>query len=193
MTKVLFHGSIAGFRGKIGNMIFRQLPDGSTVVTEAPPEKSRRQKKRAKLKRSAAQRAHNSRFQQAIAYAKEAAKVQPVYAELAALAPMKTAYNFAVSDFYHPPVIHRIERREGFIRVEASDNIMVTRVQVTVLDEQGAVLEKGEATRAEDNWWEFPSHVEGKKIIAEAWDLPKNVARFAAPSCLPQIRNKNFG
>ncbi len=65
MTKVLFHGSIEGFRGRIGNLIFRRLPDGSTVVSEAPPKKNSRQKKRAKLKRNARQKAHNERFQMA--------------------------------------------------------------------------------------------------------------------------------
>jgi hypothetical protein len=178
MTKVLFHGSIKGFRGRIGNLIFRQLPDGSTVVTQAPPKKNSRQKKRAKLKRSAHQQAHNSRFQEASAYAKQAAKVHAVYADLAAVTPMKTAYNFALSDWWHAPVIHRIQRRKGCIRVEASDNIMVARVRVTILDEQGAVLEKGEATRTKGNWWKFPSHAAGTKIVAEAWDLAKNKAQL---------------
>ena len=59
MTKVLFHGSIEGFRGQIGDLIFRLLPDGTTVVTQAPPKKNKRQKKRAKEKRSPRHKAHN--------------------------------------------------------------------------------------------------------------------------------------
>lgn len=181
MTRVLFHGSIQGFRGRIGNMIFRQLPDGTTVVSEAPPEKSRREKKRDKLKRSARQQEHNNRFKRASVYARRAARSQPVYAELAAAAPMKTAYNFALSDWFKPPVIHRIERREGRILVEASDNVMVKTVRVTVLDgPDGAVLEQGEAVRGEGDWWEFASQREGKTIIAEAWDLPGNLTSFVA-------------
>ena len=81
MTKVIFHGSVQGFRGKIGNMIFRQLPDGTTVVSEAPPKKNSRQKKRAKLKRSPRQKAHNSNFREAVDYAK-AYQRNPVYVEL---------------------------------------------------------------------------------------------------------------
>ena len=38
-------------------------------------------------------------------------------------------------------MIHRIEQRRGHIRVEATDNIQVTRVRVTILDEDGKVLE----------------------------------------------------
>lgn len=178
MTRVLFHGSIQGFRGRIGNLIFRQMPDGTTVVTQAPPRKSRKQKERGKLKRSAGQKAHNSRFQEATRYARRAARTQPLYTELAAAAPMKTAYNFALSDWFHPPVIHRIERRERSIRVETSDNVMVTKVRVTVLGDEGQVLEKGEAVRCEGDWWEFVSQAEGKTILAEAWDLPGHVTQF---------------
>jgi hypothetical protein len=69
MTKVLFHGSIEGFRGKIGDLIFRRLPDGTTVVTQAPPKKNKRQKKRAKETRSPRQKAHNERFSNSSEYA----------------------------------------------------------------------------------------------------------------------------
>ena len=87
MPKVLFHGSIKSFRGRIGNLIFRQLPDGTTVVSEAQPKLSSRQKKRAKAKRSPRQNAHNERFQEASFYARHASKSKPIYAELAAFAP----------------------------------------------------------------------------------------------------------
>jgi hypothetical protein len=176
MSRVFYNGSIKNFRGRIGNLIFRQLPDGTTVVSTAPPKETGRRKKRAKLKRSARQQAHNERFEEAAAYARQA-QTKPIYAELAAAAPMKTAYNFALSDWWHAPEIHRLERGEGCIRVEATDNIMVAKVQVTVLDEEGKVLEKGEAVRRKGDWWEFASHTEGKTIKAEAWDLPGHVTR----------------
>jgi hypothetical protein len=178
MTKVLFHGSIEGFRGRIGNMIFRRLPDGTTVVSQAPPKKDRRQKKRAKLKRSDRQKAHNERFQKACMYARWASREKPIYAELAAATTMRTTYNFALSDWFEPPVIHRIEQKDGTIRVEVTDNVMVAKVQVTVLDEGGQVLEKGVAQHRDGNWWEFPCNGGGTKVLAEAWDLLGNIARF---------------
>jgi hypothetical protein len=178
MTKVLFHGSIEGFRGQIGGLIFRRLPDGTTVVTQAPSKKDKRQKKRAKEKRSAHQKAHNKRFTNSSAYARWASRKNPIYAELAAADPMRNAYNFAISDWFHPPEIHRVERRGKHIRIEATDNILVARVQVTILDEDGKVLEKGEATRTRGNWWRFTPQTVGKTIVAEAWDLPRNAARF---------------
>jgi hypothetical protein len=175
MTKVFYNGSIKNFRGRIGNLIFRQLPDGTTVVSQARPKETGRRKKRAKERRSPRQKDHNERFLDASAYARKE-QTQPVYVELAAAAPMKTAYNFAVSDWFKPPVIHRIERRNGQIRVEATDNIGVVRVRVTVRDEQGQVMEQGEATRGRGNWWKFTPRTAGRSgsILAEAWDLPKH-------------------
>ena len=72
-------------------------------------------------------------------------------------------------------MINRIERRNGQIRVEATDNIRVARVRVTVRDEQGKVLDRGEATRGRGNWWKYTPQTDGKSILAEAWDLPENV------------------
>jgi hypothetical protein len=177
MTKVLFHGSIQGFRGRIGNMIFRQLPDGTTVVTTAPSKKNSKQKKRAKLRRSERQNAHNDRFSEAAAYWRWKGKKNPIYAELAAATTMRTAYNFAISDWFHAPEVHCIERREGSIWVQATDNILVAKVVIKIQDEQGSVLEKGEGIRQEGDWWEYLPHVPGTTISVEAWDLAGNVTK----------------
>jgi hypothetical protein len=91
---------------------------------------------------------------------------------------MKTAYNFALSDWFHSPVIHRIERREGCILVEATDNVMVSKVRVKVMDgPEGTVLEQGEAVKGKGDWWEFASQTQGGTILAEAWDLPGHVTQ----------------
>ena len=171
MPKVFYNGSIANFRGRIGNLIFRQLPDGTTVVSQAPPKETGRRKKRAKEKRSVRQKTHNERFQDASHYAKRK-QTHPVYVELAAASLMCNAYNFALKDWFHPPEIQRIERREGCILVEATDNVMVARVKVTILDAEGKILETGEAIRGEGDLWEYASQAQGASIQAEAWDLP---------------------
>ena len=143
------------------------MPGGETYVSGVPNFSHR--------KFSKGQKQHQRRFQEAVAYAREAAKTQPIYAELAK-GTIKSAYNFALSDWFNPPVIDAIERRDGRIRVQASDNVMVTRVQVTVLDEKGKVLEKGNAVKADGNWWEYVTNANGK-VIAEAWDLAGNMER----------------
>jgi hypothetical protein len=86
---------------------------------------------------------------------------------------VKSSYNWALLDWFNPPVIHSIQRMGNLIRVEASDNVMVVKVQVTILDEEGKVLEQGQAVQAEANWWEYVSSKEGK-MMANAWDLVGN-------------------
>ena len=52
--------------------------------------------------------------------------------------------------------------------------MMVTSVQLMILDEQGNVVEKGEATKGGGDWWEYEPGTEGKMIV-EARDLAGNV------------------
>jgi hypothetical protein len=177
MSKVIFNGSIEGLRGRIGNLIFRQLPDGTTVVTTAPHKKNSRQKKRARLKRSERQNAHNENFREAVHYWRWKGKKNPIYAELAAATPMRTAYNFAISDWFHAPEVHHIEWREGSIWVQASDNILVAKVVIKVQDEQGGVLEKGKSIRREGDWWEYLPQVAGTSVSVDASDLAGNVTK----------------
>ena len=172
MAKVEKNPLVRGISGSVGNMVFRQMPHGETWIS-ATPDFSRR-------KFSQKQKSHQSRFREAAAYAREAAKTQPIYAQLAA-GTIQSPYNWALSDWFNPPVIHRIERKAGLIRVQASDNVRVAQVRVAILDAQGETLEQGQAAQAEgpstgSGWWEYVSSKDGK-VVAEAWDLAGNVAR----------------
>lgn len=166
MAKVKDNIVMQGTSGAVGNVVFRQMPNGETWVSRNYDFSHR--------KFSGAQKAHQSRFQQAASYARGAAKKYPIYAELA-LGTVKSPYNWALSDWFNPPVIHHIERKGGRISVRASDNVMVTKVQVTILDEDGQVLEKGEGTKGTGDWWHYAPSTQGR-ILAEAWDLAGNVA-----------------
>jgi hypothetical protein len=165
MAKAANNIVLHGVRGKLGGIAIRQMRDGSIRLSAKPDFSNRRF--------SSAQKDHQNRFKQASAYARQAAKTQPLYAELAARR-MGKAYNIALSDWFNPPVVHRIERIENTIRVEASDNVMVTRVQVTILDEQGRTMEQGEGVRGEGDWWKYVPPAEAGIIMAEAWDLAAN-------------------
>ncbi|RPI91943.1 MAG: hypothetical protein EHM40_14410 [Chloroflexi bacterium] len=164
MAKVRSNVIVRGLSGAFGEQIvLRHMRDGSTVVAKMPDF--------SKRKFSTRQKEHQSRFQQAVAYAK-AARGNPIYAEIAA-GTLKNAYNVALSDWCNPPVIHTIERSEGYIRIWASDNVMVTKVQLTILDQEGNVVEKGEGVRGEGDLWEYASRAQGQ-VMAEAWDLAGN-------------------
>ena len=53
---------------------------------------------------------------------------------------------------------------------------MVTCVQVLVLDEEGKVLEKEDATQGRGDWWEYVPGADGK-VVLEARDLAGNVVK----------------
>ena len=178
MTRVTLNGTVKGLRGKIGNLIFRQLPDGTTVMSQGQSKMNSRQKRRANEKRSERQKEHNNRFQEATFYARPAAKTEPLYAELAAVTPTWTAYNHALHDWFHAPQIGCLAQEDGYILVAASDDVLVTRVQIKILDDEGRVLEAGEAVHKEGDWWEFVSPAVGTTVIAEARDLPGNVTKL---------------
>jgi hypothetical protein len=169
MAKVTLNQLLKMLQGGIGDLVFRQMPDGTIIISGAPRHNKR--------KTTQKQKAHRQRFREAAKTARWLAHKHPIYAELAK-GTWKSAYNFALSDWWHSPVIHDIKRQKGQILVEASDNIMVARVRVTIRDEQGQVLERGEATRGRGNWWKFPPQMEGKTLLAEAWDLPEHVTKF---------------
>ena len=172
MAKMQGNPILQGLSGSLGNQLyFRRLRDGRTIVC-AKQDFSRR-------KLSAGQAAHHERFKAAAAYAKAAAQTRPIYAQLAA-GTMKTAYNVALSDWFHPPVIHRVEVREETVRIWASDDVLVAQVTVIILDEQGRVVQQGLAVLAQPDWWDFAPTppLRGRyKLVVEAQDLAGNVTR----------------
>ena len=168
MAKVIDNLLVRGLSGKLGDqVVFRRLRDGRTIVCNKPDF--------SKRKLSREQKQHHTRFQAASAYAKSASRSMPIYAQLAE-GTMKNAYNVALGDWFHPPVIQRVGRYGTAIRIWATDDVHVAGVQVLVLDEAGGIREKGNATQARGDWWEYVPAEEGK-VVVEAWDLAGNVVR----------------
>jgi hypothetical protein len=114
----------------------------------------------------------------AVFYARQAAKSQPIYTERTRKTS-KNAYNLAVSDWFNPPAIHEVSRGDGCIYVAASDNVQVTKVLVTILDETVQVVEQGQATSPYGSNWEYVTSTEGKAIV-EAFDLAGNCTKHEA-------------
>jgi hypothetical protein len=173
MAKVRSNPIIQGLSGKLGDqLVFRHLRDGRTIVC-VKPDFSRRVLSRD-------QKAHHAKFRAAAAYARGAAKKQPIYAELAA-GTMKTAYNVALSDFFHPPIIHQVKMKDGVIRVEASDNVQVTTVRVKISNTDGVILEQGEAAPGAALWWSYAPQITLEstfKVEVDAYDLARNVTKW---------------
>jgi len=59
--------------------------------------------------------------------------------------------------------------------VNATDNVQVARVLITILDGHGKTLEQGQAARINDPCWEFETTASmERKVVVEAFDLAAN-------------------
>ena len=164
LTKPSLSSLFHGLSGSLGGLVFRILSDGATRFSS---HKFRQGPKD-----------FQQRLKQAALYASYAARAEPMYAARAR-GTLKTAYYIALSDWLDPPVIHQVQCCGNMVLVKASDDVLVTRVEVTLLDEGANVLEQGEATRLSNaGWWEYRARHAGTTVIARAWDLAGNVCRF---------------
>ena len=167
MAKVKKNIIMWGLSGSLGpDHYVRVTRDGRTIIS-VKPDFSNRQFSEGQL-------GHQTRMQQAAAYAK-AAKDNPIYIKKAA-GTAKNSYNVALGDWFKPPVIRRIEWGDGKVRVSAHDDVMVTKVTVRILDATGQCLEEGEAELALGVWWDYRPANKGRILIA-AWDLAGNVTQ----------------
>ena len=177
MAKVQTNPIIQGLSGKVGHgLMFRRLRDGRTILCQKPdfsrPEFSEKQI------------SHQQRFKAAAAYAKEAAQSQSLYAEMAAES-LKSAYNLALSDWFHAPEISGCDwgnwtgQAGDEVRIRAVDDVLVAAMQVTFNNEQAEVIAGGEAIQLDETWWRFvmPSALSGAcKITVTVVDLAGNVS-----------------
>ena len=179
MAKVHKNVLIEGLRGTIGDtLVFKHTRSGRTILAKKPEFPKHR-------KFSPAQKAHQARFREAVAYAR-AAQTQPIYITLAKKRNL-TAYSVALADAMHPPRVLAIDasgytgRAGGLIRVQAEDDVQVARVHVTLRNADDQVLEEGEAVsdRA-GRWWTYTTQVndKGATISVTAYDLPGNAAEL---------------
>ena len=168
MARVKRNMIISGVSGSLGEDYYARITrDGRTIISRKP-DFSNRQFSKEQLEQQ-------SRLKQAAAYAKVASKTIPLYAQKAS-GKSQNAYNIALGDWFNPPVVDYIDWDQGHIRVRASDDVMVTKVTITLLNEVGKCLEQGNAELKLGVWWEYQTAHSGL-IRVEAWDLAGNVTR----------------
>lgn len=177
MAKVRSNLVLHGLSGMLGKQIvIRKSKDG--YVLSAAPDRSG-------LVMSAAQKAHQDQFRQAIAYSK-GARSQPEY-EAAAEARGLSTHNVAVADFLHPPEITKLDVSEYHgdvgqpIVITAIDDVKVKSVGVLISAEDGTFVEKGAAQQSttDATLWTYTTTAKAKtgavKIVADAADLAAHV------------------
>jgi len=168
-----------GFRGRIGNLVFRRW--GTKTVVSSAPDTSH-------IRWSKAQKENRERFRDAMAWAKTAMsdpEMRKYYSKMAK--GMQTAWNVAVADYMKKPEVTEIDvchykgQKGNTVRVKARDNYRVVAVLVAITDAQGFEVESGpagkmqngsdwiyKATRTNLNWQQG-------RIVVRVSDSPGNV------------------
>lgn len=151
MAKVNLNPVLEQFQGKIGDLVFKRFMDG-TIVSRLPNPSNEEP--------SMAQNAVRNRFRLAASYAR-AVFADPVrkaaYAILAKSRGMPT-FALALADYLKPPVVHTLDlaayrgHAGDVVEAEASDDVEVVGVTVTVRNDGGDVLEEGPAMLVNGRW-----------------------------------------
>ena len=181
MAKVKGNILLDGLSGKLGeSLVFRQV-GGKTILAKAPDMSHR--------ELSPAQRKHLNKFQRAKEYAcklKDKLELKAVYQTRAC--GNKAAYHVAIGDYMNSPKIEHIDassyhgRMGDVIKIRATDDFQVTRIQMCILDPNGSLIEAGEAIQQANmiDWIYTDTGasacVNGSPVKATAMDRPDNVA-----------------
>jgi hypothetical protein len=181
MAKIKGNHLMKNVRGMFGKQVVYKERLGTPYIAAPPTVNENR------VAKDGEQDNRNS-FGEAVEFGRKAIKDPDLKKEYAALAKKgQTAYNVAVSDARLPPKINSL-LMQGYtgqpgscILVQATDNVKVKRVQVTILDAAKNLIEQGDATDNGDNFnWIYAATVLvqtvlGCTIEVSAYDLAGNV------------------
>jgi hypothetical protein len=172
--------AIEGLSGQVGNLVFRRRKaDGKVFVSVHPAAHEGAP--------SEAQQKVTARFQEAVIYGKSVTAdpaTKALYAEKASAG--QSAYNVAVADFFNAPDIKEVDlsgyngQVDSTIKIKVVDDFKVAKVQVKIANEDGSVVEEGDAQLQTDGiHWSYTATqlnetLAGDKITVTAWDLPNN-------------------
>lgn len=165
----------AHLSGTIGDVVIRRHKDG-TVVARRP--------KRSDVPRTPAQRRREMILREAVAWARQMLnepRVRALYDKVAKRKGKRT-YDLMKSDFMRPPRVQRVDVSEysgspgEVIKIKAEDNVKVTGVNVSLLLEDGEVLEEGDAEET-FRGWRYTTRREAPagttvRVVATAMDRP---------------------
>lgn len=143
MSKVRFHGPIAGFSGSMGEMVFKDYETKGKTVAHM---KKRRPPTEAQL-------IQKERFSLAVLHAKKALADPETFAyyETRGKEKQVPAFRMAVADRLGKPTILPLDLAEYMgqvgdpIRVITRDNVGVVDVEFSLVTVEGTLIEKGKA------------------------------------------------
>jgi hypothetical protein len=175
MARVRKNVAMEGLGGTLGNqLVLKHDKMGRTIVCIRPHFGPNRVFTEAQL-------SHQDRFREATAYARDAARREAIYAEKAA-AGAYSAYNTAVADWFHPPEVREIDvsgyggQAGETIRARVTDDVMVTGVSIVIATGDGTVVEQGEMSYEQGQWYVYTTTAScppgAATVVVMGLDLP---------------------
>lgn len=165
-----------GLSGTLGGqVVFKKY--GDRIIVSKVPDMSR-------VKKSESQKRENSKFREAIYYAKGQMADPVSKAEYKAKAKdLQKAHNVAIADFYNPPEIRNVDTSGMLsskrIQIYAWDDFKVVKVVVELYGSNNALLEEGDAQELSEWNWEYKVTSvdvnDAMKLIVKAFDKPGNM------------------
>ncbi len=176
MARVVRNIVTQGLSGKLGDqVVFSQRRKGQTIVSMAPQGPSGPP--------TAAQQAHRSRFQQAVFYARNAAKdpaTTALYTEKAKEEAI-SVFNVVVADFMKAPDVKSVDLTSyagqigDTILVVVEDDFGVEQVRVKLENGDGTLVEEGDAVpQANPAEWLYTATVSNASLVGDKLTVTVN-------------------
>jgi hypothetical protein len=178
MAKVRLNPILEQVRGQVGDLVFRRYGDG--VILSQKPDMSDREFTPAQLQAQ-------ERFRQAALYGKMVMAVpdaKALYLEKAE-AEGQPVFSLTVADFFNAPTVEEIDLSAyggavgDEIVVQAADDFDVEAVDVSIMDDQGGIIESGSAAEnpPESGYWVYTATTAvdpgtAVRIVVTAQDRP---------------------
>lgn len=172
---------VHGLRGKVGDLLVFRIVDGKTIVAKAPTTANRES--------SPKQLERQEHFQEAVIYGKTVVVTPELKAIYETSVPEgKSVYKIALADFLRAPKISHVDVNEytgqagSIIKLRAVDDFMVKSVTVAIYNNDGSLVEQGNAVASPNGLdWVYKAttsngSIAGDKIVIRASDLPGNIA-----------------
>ena len=191
MAKIRRIPVIGEMSGKVGQVVVKRYRD-KYVITSIPV---------ASAHRSPKQKAHTQRFRDAMEYAKLKTRESPtdeLYGR-PAHEQGKAANTLAVSDFFRPPVIRKVDLTDyqgkagARLTVMVDNIIQVREVRVTIVDSEDKPVEAGMGKMVKNNIWSYTTtrdvestgQANGATVVIVATDHPGNIVEQRVEQSFP--------
>ena len=182
MAKVKLHPALQHISGKMGEMVFRHIQDEGQDKTELADAPSYAEDRKFSEKQLVQQQV----MRQAVLYGKSVMADEHLkegyLEELKKEGKnLRRLFSLIVADFMHAPSIDEVDLSEysgdvdSKIKVRASDDFKVTKLEILIVAADGKILEQGQA-KEESGFFVYTAqtnvHNQDIKIDVRIYDVP---------------------